>query len=355
MLSLRAIFDPRRFRGLLPIAALLSVFLVATDLLILAWIGPIAAGRINDDLHVIPWSDLEHAESQVNSLETALGDFGKPFIVYVGGSSANQGIDPAILQQLGPCHAPAMGLCTIGTSMSRLHELAKRLLRRQRLHPSLALLGVHALSLSGSYSEEPPNSLNPIAPLTHGDLRESARRIRWWNWFSINQAYTEHLALVGLLNIRSWLNFSPKISPWSPPELTLPEHETPEYLRIQMDGFRLKGCFDPARYLLHRDAEIGALEELLSQFQERRTEVIVVILPEESALRSRVPGEEQQFLIDSITGRFGSAAILNFRDAVPDEMFTDYAHLNTAGRAKFSLQLAQALRNRQSGKPCKVD
>jgi len=354
MLPLRMGFDLRRLRGVLSIAAPLAFFLVAANLLVLAWLGPAPEERITDDWHVIPWSDLEHAESQIANLESALGGPGKPFIVYIGGSTANQAFDAAILQQFGPCHVPAMGLCTIGTGMSRMREIAEPLLRR-RLHASLALLGVHALSLSGAFGQEPPNSINFIAPLAHGDWRESARRLRWWNSFSINQAYTEHLALMGLIDARDWLNMSPKIVPWSPPDLHLPERQPAVYLRGQMEGFRLRGSLDPQRYLLHRDTEVAALEELISRFRDLGTEVIVVIMPETAALRSVVPPEEEQFLIDSLTKRFGSDALLNFRDAVPDEMFIDYAHVSSAGRAKFSLQLAQALRHRKSATTCRAD
>jgi len=356
MLPLRTVVDLGRFRGILPIAVLLVVFLLAADLLVLAWSGPAPAGRITDDWHVIAWADLEHAESQVASFESAPGDSSRPFMVYMGGSSANQGIDPTVLQAEGPCHTPAMGLCTLGTGMSRMRELARPFLRK-RLHASLALLGVHALSLVGSYNEDPPNSMNPIAPLTQGDWRESVRRLRWWNWFSKNHAYTEHLTMMGLLDARDRLHFSPKTDPWKPPQLVVPDHATPRYMQVQMEGMRLHGSFDPQRYLLHRDAEMGALEELVSGFHELGAEVILVIMPEPSTLRSRIPAEEERFLIDSMTQHFGSAApaILNFREAMPDEIFSDYIHLNNAGRASFSLLLAQALRNRQGGTPCRTD
>jgi len=356
MLPLRTAVDLRRFRGLLPIAVLLAVFLVTADLLVLAGSGPVPAGRITDDWHVIPWNDLEHAESQAANVESALGGSRKPFIVYMGGSTANTGIDPVILQQFGPCHTPAMGVCTLGTSMFRMREIAGPLIRR-RLHASQALLGVHAVSLAGAYSQEPPSSMNPVPPLAHGDWRESVRRLRWWNWFSTNHAYTENLIMSDLIKARAWLDLSPKIEPWRPRPLTLPDRATPEYMQVQMEGFRLHGCFDPQRYLLHRDAEVGALKELVSQFRDLGTEVILVIMPESFVLRSRVPAEEEQFLIDSMMQGFGAGApaILNFLDAMPEETFSDYAHLNEAGRAKFSLLLAQALRDRQGGMPCRTD
>src|SRR5580704_1515184 len=69
MLPLRMAIDVRRFRGVFSIAAPLAVFLVAADLLVLAWRGPAPVNRITDDWHVIQWSDLEHAESQVANLE----------------------------------------------------------------------------------------------------------------------------------------------------------------------------------------------------------------------------------------------------------------------------------------------
>jgi hypothetical protein len=332
---------------------LLTVFLLAADLLVLAWSGPAPAGRITDDPHVISWSDMEHAESQVASLESALGNARKPFNVFMGESTANQAIDPAVLQEFDPCHTPAMGLCTLGTGMSRIREIGRPLFHR-RLRPSLALLGVNAISLVGSYHEDPPNSINPVAPLTHGDWRESVRRLRWWNWFSKNHASTEHRIMRSLIDARDQLNVSPRIEPWKPPHLIVPDHATPEYIRAQMAGLRLDGCFDPQRYLVHRDEEVGALEELVSQYQELGTEVILLILPEPVALRSQVPPAEQQFLIDSVTRRFGSAspAILNLRDALPEELFSDLGHLNNTGRATFSRQLAQILRNRQSGAAC---
>ena len=165
------------------------------------------------------------------------------------------------------------------------------------------------------------------------------------------------MIMAGLIEARGWLDLSPKVDPWLPPPLVVPDHASQAYVDFQLQSMRSNGFFDPQRYLLHRDAEAEALEELVSRFQELGTEVILVLLPETSTLRSGIPAEEVQFLFDSMTRRFSAAApaILNFRDAMPDEMFSDYGHLSNAGRAKFSLQLVQALSDRPYSTTCRAN
>ena len=72
----------------------------------------------------------------------------------------------------------------------------------------------------------------------------------------------------------------------------------------------------------------------------------VVLMPEHSSLRERMPPEAMDALLGPLDRAFGdgSPSIVDLRDSVPDSGFTDISHLNDEGRATFSPLLAEAIR-----------
>ena len=74
--------------------------------------------------------------------------------------------------------------------------------------------------------------------------------------------------------------------------------------------------------------------------------MVIVVMPEQSTFRERIPDEARRFLFDQLEQAFGvpPADIWDLCDAIPDSMFWDAMHLNDEGRAEFSRQLAEAIR-----------
>ena len=74
-------------------------------------------------------------------------------------------------------------------------------------------------------------------------------------------------------------------------------------------------------------------------------QIVIVLLPITSDLRGWLPpeaNEQMMSLIDEVSvGR--AVRVIDLREAMPDDAFADYAHLNPAGREVFSRLLAERL------------
>jgi len=158
---------------------------------------------------------------------------------------------------------------------------------------------------------------------------------------------------IGIYEAKARTSMFPSMDPWlEPAHAPLPQG--PAAMKVQLDSFEGYGWFDRAHYAMYRDTEEKALLDLISNLRAGGSEVLLVMMPETSTLRARVPAEEQPFLVDSVQRHFvaNSPAILDLRSSMPDDMFIDYAHLNEAGRTEFTLLLARALRNRSIDTGC---
>jgi hypothetical protein len=69
---------------------------------------------------------------------------------------------------------------------------------------------------------------------------------------------------------------------------------------------------------------------------------MVVLMPQQAALRARVPAIADQLLAAALDAS-PRAVLADLRAAIPDDMFSDYCHLNSRGRREFTRRLAMTL------------
>ncbi len=88
--------------------------------------------------------------------------------------------------------------------------------------------------------------------------------------------------------------------------------------------------------------QINALVKLISDLQARGTKVVLVMMPEHSYLRGRLPAIAMEHLQESLASDLGAndPPLVDCRDALPDDDFADISHVNTDGRSDFSKLLA---------------
>ena len=109
-----------------------------------------------------------------------------------------------------------------------------------------------------------------------------------------------------------------------------------------------KGWYNPASY----STEGSPSRDLAATIQEARSrgiEVVILLLPERSDLRSRVPADAMNCLNETLARGFGGdhfPPIIDLRGAIADGQFHDTLHLNQRGRAETSRRLAEHLRKR---------
>lgn len=342
-----------RFRGLLPVAACLGICVIALNFLLL-WIAGAAPRAFALPEIYLEWSNFERAADIVSALVAAYTPgpavARKPFLLYTGLSTALEGVDPRSLAANDGCDAPVIGICGTGGSMSDLLALQKALFR-SNLRPSVAVVCIHSAWLAGMFPEFQPDSLNPIAPLRHADWREVRRRALWWNWIAQNRFYTNQAAFKILYAARVELGTVAAVDPWRVPErIGYTVHQTKAQVQAQMLYLAGLGWFDPQRYAHEQDAQSAALRQLIAGLRDRGAEVIVALMPESSAFRTRLPSEPKQYLLAYLRREFGHSAppVFDFQNTIADDMFSDLLHMNDGGRAAFTIQLARAIRTSRS-------
>ncbi len=349
MRFLTSILDLRRGAPLIAVGAALVVALIGLNLALLATLGPAPAWLVPTN-EPLAWQTVEQAESRAAGLK-AQGAFNRSeaCLLYLGMSSAREGIDPAVLQR--ESNRRTVGLCGSGSGMYRLVLMAEPFVRR-KMHADLVLLCIHAVWLAGNPTPQPPSSINPVPMAMQGDWRQMLSRLRWWGWMNNNRVYVNHLAREGTYSVRRAIGaIAADDDPWRAPDrLGYPPHQSERQLARQWQGFTGSGWFDVASTARRRQAQGDALRQVIRTFCGQGTEVVVVMMPEHSRLRNAVPPETTRYLVDLVQQERcredRAPSLEDFRDRIEDEHFSDYAHLNDDGRAEFSRILAKAVRAR---------
>lgn len=345
-----SIVDFRRYRGLIAVGIPMALVMFAINLLLLIATGASPEWLVPAQTP-LSWRDKENAESLVKGLVQAThssrGD-DVPFLLYIGMSTAREGIETKRLAAPDAYGNRVAGLCGSGGSMDLLRSLADPLIRND-VHPRLTLICIHPAWLVGLTSAAPPATLSPVEPILKRDLHELGRRLSWLAWLYKNRTSINHAIRTLLFRTRLTLGIVPvNRDPWEAPKrLDYPEHAPPEFLRVQRDSFHGYGWFDTRSYAIHQQSQAAALIDLIVELHKLGSDVVIVLMPEQFKFRNEIPTVARRFLEQKLDVDLDSSAppIWNLSDAIPDEMFSDYCHLNDAGRSHLSALLAERLRN----------
>jgi hypothetical protein len=359
----------RNYRGILAVGVCLAASLVVIDLVLPLLARPFTSWLARQQAPM-GWNHLEDADRIVAGLvrQYRRGDVAPdaPLGIYVGLSTGRAGIDPNILHE-DDCHETRyVGFCGFGKSLEHLLLLCGPLFRSP-FKPMTAILCVHEGWLVGSPAAEPAAHVNPLSALSRHDWRQAAKAVRDWPWiiayrtdinYTIRRVvYEARASLFDCLHLAADVFSPPDPDPWLPPKTDI----RPDVNRAD-DGFlgeQLRGWyrwFEPQEYETHEQAQIAWLVQLIGRFRERGARVFVLVMPEHTVPRRRIPPSAYSFLRAALAKEFDGAppvVLLDFRAVLPDSMFYDYVHVNQAGRAELSHRLAQAMR-RKSEKVAKT-
>jgi len=138
--------------------------------------------------------------------------------------------------------------------------------------------------------------------------------------------------------------FPPARQPWSPNPLELPDRCSPEACQSQLRQLRDLGWFDTDRY----DApgnQAGDFVKTIRRLRRHRVEVVVVLMPESPALRSRTPAPAMSRFTKVVNAAFPKdpPPVVNLRRRLADSMFADHLRPNARGKRRMTGQLARAL------------
>lgn len=350
--------DVTRYQGLLAVSAGLLCALALCNAVLLAALGQ-QPELFNDPDKQLAWSQLERMGGQVAGveLEVARQDpaTAEPYGVLLGQSTMLRGIDPVLMEHHSEPPTRWLLLNGFGSSFVKLNYYAQTLLA-SRLRPKVIVLGLHTTMLAGQDRDNEPTDDDRDNGEDHGQRDWRVRRfVLQLIWVRTQRADISHHTNMALFELRLALHrglgsgaaglFRPEKNPWSIEERgELPaRHE--ERIKRQKNNWRAFGWFDAGTYATtsrHADAFRRLIAGCDSLGPQR---IVIIQMPITSELRGWLPPESDaamRRLIDEVSvGR--PVSVIDLRDAMPDEYFADYAHLNPAGREVFSAMLAERL------------
>lgn len=345
---MQSFIDTRRYRGVFAVAgSVVLAIVMMNSLLLLAfgqsprWLVPIQKP--------MAWPQIEDATYVAEALAgnaTAQSSADHRFLLYLGLSTAREGIEPDGLSRDCPKFDGVCGICGSGQSMDNLRSLAEPLIRK-RIRPGLTLLCIHVSWLVGN-----PTAVARGGNADTGTARKSSlagvkESLTQLDWIRINRDYMNYAIRSWLFEVREKLhiNRNDRI-PWTAPKrLGYPLHASEKYLAIQTQAFERYGWFDEQRYRGYQDAQADALVNLVTDFRALGSDVAIVLMPEQSVVRDRVPADARDYLRQRIAdgAKVDPPVIWSFVDALSDDLFTDLCHLNDDGRDVFTRLLAREL------------
>lgn len=124
----------------------------------------------------------------------------------------------------------------------------------------------------------------------------------------------------------------------------LPQTQLDSGWQKNIERYGQRGYYD-ADSFRRSTIQVGFFVELLTAFAKRNTDIMVVLMPEHSLLRARIPVTAMDALLEPLDLRFGvnMPAVVDLRDSIPDSGFKDISHLNQEGRKLFGEDFAAAI------------
>ena len=135
------------------------------------------------------------------------------------------------------------------------------------------------------------------------------------------------------------------LDPWRETvRMAITQTSTDAGWQAKIRQYGLRGYYNPDAYLRSR-AQGASLIELVTEFRSRDAGITIVLMPEHSLLRQRMPPAAMDALVESLSSAFGDQLplLIDLQDAIPDSGFADISHLNEDGSEQFSLRLAEVI------------
>jgi hypothetical protein len=287
----------------------------------------------------------------------------------VGLSSLREAVDLALLTEIDGLDCHYLGLCTAGGEIKSIKTDAQAMINSP-LKPDLVVVGLNEFlladlthALAKQENTDPAQStsrgwiLNLAGFLKSGDWRGAARIVARSVWFrqrrgDVRSAFEDALSAINRNLIRKLggskdLRRDPKQDPWREMiRLELAEHVDDWNRNQQMESYRRLGRFAEETYQDPSvDNQLNPLKTLIRDFQQKGAEVVIVLMPEISQLRKNIPDAAVTCLRTTLDQEFGTDGVrlIDFRDALDDELFADITHVNTGGRESFTRILSKVV------------
>jgi len=265
------------------------------------------------------------------------------FVVILGLSSASEGISLSNTGgNLTDDSFRILGLSGAGRNMRDIDRYAHPILKGEA-RPALAIFAINLFHLM----DAPPA---PEAFLQNLQ-KEGALDQMLGGWTKNRRQDIKYVADASSDLARSSLfdtfevRIDDEIDPWREVirmDLAQASVEAQWLSNVQRYGER--GYYDAENYL-RSETQIGIFLDLVAEFRRLNVSVAVILMPEHSRLRVRIPDAAMRLLVDSLSMIYGNQGptITDLRDSVPDSGFKDISHMNNDGRRLFNPILGNAI------------
>ncbi|HUY32675.1 MAG TPA: hypothetical protein VMV69_07815 [Pirellulales bacterium] len=362
----RSAFDVSRYRGVIVTAAGTLVAFVALHFALGVAFGT-GAERLSPnqrplglELYINVWSrvaaiDRMHHRGQL-AADTRLG-------VVLGVSSTQAGIQRRILEAAATEANRWVVLTGAGLSFENLASVTRPVFFCS-LRPSLVVMCVHPQMLVGEgyFADDE----TPTMPGVVGRAQRGRRASPWAalgvvrllraHWIVKNHVGVGYYLRSLMYELRLWVFRAAGVSaealfpaaeePWDDEPLWWWQLDAAneDFAQSQIDFWRKQGHFKAANYD-PAGPQARRFVGMIRDYRALGAEVYVVIMPLRSPLRRLVPPQAKPCLKKALRLAFPDAPppIIDLERAIPDEFFTDEAHLGRSGAERLSTLVADRL------------
>ncbi|HEX7449011.1 MAG TPA: hypothetical protein VF306_15770 [Pirellulales bacterium] len=358
-------FELSRLRGVTIVAAGgLAIFALMHFVLGYA-LGPDAA-VLHPRQRLLGWPLYERVSSRVAAIDhlyrsgqmshdTRLG-------VFLGVSTNATGIERRFLDARATAADRWIVLSGAGLSFENLEGVMLPLFFCS-LKPSTVVLSVHPQMLVGErfMSDAPTLGDQPVVGRRRRALKSRFASINPLgglpeHWIVKNHAIVGHFLNTQFYAWRLGVFYSAGVSaegfcppasepwdddPWWLWNMNDAEHR---FANEQIAFWKKQGHFKAANY--HSDGDQAqSFVRMIRAYRELGAKVYVLVMPLRTELRKLVPSNAKPCLYEVLNREFADdpPTVIDMEDAMPDELFTDEAHLSKSGAERLSRMVAKRL------------
>lgn len=268
-------------------------------------------------------------------------------VAVVGMSTVKADLDPAIIVQSDPQRRKWMVLGAEGRNLTQVAIYCRPVLASQ-LRPRLVVLGIHPFMLRTNERETPLEQFNPITHLRHFQRRPLVDDFLWLgrNQFTLGdtanlliERATERVRCASAVPIHEWYPIDSR--PWDSWNRYVGARAPDEVWEREREVYQtelIPEQFNP------QNGQPQALREVAARIRARGSEVVCVLMPESSQLRSLYPSVLASQFADAIASASPPGdplRVVDLRAAFSDDLFFDCTHLNADGRLQISKLFAK--------------
>jgi hypothetical protein len=381
-----AAIEPSRFKGIATMLAVVTLCLVVFGLMAQGLAPALARAMADGDStmeggqEAIVGGRISGVLAEARRGMGNVSDLG----VVLGPSAAGMDIDPRILEETGSPLVPNrwLNLYANGANATDLRGLAD-VLFQSRIRIDLVVLAIDPVILARSDAYLSDTTTADIRPFLRayeaGHLTSARQELAALSLVPLHRMFPERIRIGHQSRVLvSWAKsrlfsaiglgadslYPPDLDPWSVRLLIGDEaaegsaananrrvtareiREGP--MRNGLFGdLKDKGWYDVSSY----SSQGRAADDLIAIIRRARAhgaEVMIMLVPERSNLRPRIPPAALRCFHETLDRGFRADAppILDLRDAIADDQFHDDLHLRQSGRRQATLKLVQALSER---------